>query len=181
MVLIALAASAVRGAEKLVFSDEFGRFDLSKWQHEVTMGGGGNKEFEWYTNNRTNSFVRDGALYLQPTLTSEKIGEEALNNGYVNLGSECTDNAFGGCQKDASAAGEIINPVMSARIRTKNSFAFTYGRAEIRAKLPKGDWIWPAIWFLPKNDEYGTWPASGEIDLMESRGNPSSCQAGGRN
>ena len=42
---------------------------------------------------------------------------------------------------------------------------------EVRAKLPKGDWLWPAIWLLPRYNEYGTWPASGEIDIMESRGN----------
>lgn len=38
--------------------------------------------------------------------------------------------------------------------------------------MPRGDWIWPAIWMLPKNAEYGNWPASGEIDIVESRGNP---------
>ena len=42
---------------------------------------------------------------------------------------------------------------------------------EVRAKLPRGDWIWPAIWMLPRYDEYGQWPMSGEIDIMESRGN----------
>lgn len=42
---------------------------------------------------------------------------------------------------------------------------------EVRAKMPTGDWLWPAIWFLPKNNAYGTWPASGEINLIESRGN----------
>lgn len=47
-----------------------------------------------------------------------------------------------------------------------------YGKLEVRAKLPKGDWIWPAIWLLPKDEKYGTWPLSGEIDIMESRGNP---------
>lgn len=52
-----------------------------------------------------------------------------------------------------------------------NSFAFKYGKLEIRAKLPLGDWIWPALWLLPKGDTYGYWPKSGEIDLMESRGN----------
>ena len=34
-----------------------------------------------------------------------------------------------------------------------------------------GDWIWPAIWLLPLREVYGQWPASGEIDIMESRGN----------
>jgi beta-glucanase (GH16 family) len=42
---------------------------------------------------------------------------------------------------------------------------------EVRAQLPKGDWIWPAIWMLPRWNTYGGWPASGEIDIMESRGN----------
>ena len=37
--------------------------------------------------------------------------------------------------------------------------------------MPRGDWIWPAIWMLPKNAEYGNWPSSGEIDIVESRGN----------
>ena len=37
--------------------------------------------------------------------------------------------------------------------------------------MPKGDWLWPAIWMLPQFEEYGGWPASGEIDLVESRGN----------
>ena len=60
---------------------------------------------------------------------------------------------------------------MSARLRTVNSFSFRYGRVEVRAKIPSGDWLWPAIWMLPTHNPYGTWPASGEIDIMESRGN----------
>lgn len=56
-----------------------------------------------------------------------------------------------------------------------------YGKVEIVAKMPTGDWIWPAMWFLPEHDEYGNWPLSGEIDLVESRGNPVSCKAGGVN
>lgn len=51
----------------------------------------------------------------------------------------------------------------------------------MRAKLPRGDWLWPAIWMLPKNNEYGQWPASGEIDIMESRGNDESYPNGGIN
>ena len=39
------------------------------------------------------------------------------------------------------------------------------------ALLPTGDWLWPAIWMLPVNSTYGPWPASGEIDIAESRGN----------
>lgn len=47
--------------------------------------------------------------------------------------------------------------------------------------MPKGDWIWPAIWFLPTDNAFGSWPASGEIDWIESRGNDASYKAGGRN
>ncbi len=38
-------------------------------------------------------------------------------------------------------------------------------------KMPLGDWLWPAIWMLPKKHAYGQWPASGEIDIMECKGN----------
>ncbi|KAF7778415.1 CAZyme family GH16 [Agaricus bisporus var. burnettii] len=37
--------------------------------------------------------------------------------------------------------------------------------------MPTGDWLWPAIWMLPKDEVYGPWPLSGEIDILESRGN----------
>lgn len=37
--------------------------------------------------------------------------------------------------------------------------------------MPVGDWLWPAIWLLPARSKYGQWPASGEIDILESRGN----------
>ena len=55
----------------------------------------------------------------------------------------------------------------SARLRTANKADFLYGRFEIRAKMPKGQGLWPAIWMLPTDWEYGGWPRSGEIDIME--------------
>jgi len=91
----------------------------------------------------------------------------------------CTSNQFWGCERNAGASGNYINPIMSARLRTAESFSFKYGRVEVSAQLPKGDWIWPAIWMLPTDQAYGTWPASGEIDIMESRGNDPSCSVGG--
>jgi beta-glucanase (GH16 family) len=83
----------------------------------------------------------------------------------------CTGNADYGCERDAMSGGNVVNPIQSARLRTVNSFNFKYGTVEVRAKLPKGDWIWPAIWMLPTYQSYGGWPASGEIDIVESRGN----------
>ena len=56
----------------------------------------------------------------------------------------------------------------SARIKTKNSWK--YGRFEIRAKLPAGRGTWSALWALPTDWEYGNWPLSGEIDIMEHVG-----------
>lgn len=58
----------------------------------------------------------------------------------------------------------------SARLVTKNKVDFLYGRMEIRAKLPTGKGTWPAIWMLPTDWEYGGWPESGEIDIMEHVG-----------
>jgi len=73
------------------------------------------------------------------------------------------------------ARAEIVgtNNYTSARIKTQNKKTFTYGRMDIRAKLPKGQGLWPAIWMLGNNitqQGYG-WPACGEIDIMEFLGN----------
>jgi beta-glucanase (GH16 family) len=58
----------------------------------------------------------------------------------------------------------------SARIVTKGNREFTFGRVDVRAKLPKGKGIWPAIWMLGANDSQVSWPACGEIDIMELKG-----------
>jgi len=58
----------------------------------------------------------------------------------------------------------------SARIKTLGNGDWKYGRFEIKAKLPTGRGIWPAIWFLSSENVYGNWPSSGEIDLMENVG-----------
>lgn len=78
--------------------------------------------------------------------------------------SKCTSDAFYGCKRHK------VNPISSAKIFTRD-FTFSKGRLEVRAKLPKGDWLWPAIWLLPKYETYGMWPVSGEIDVMEATGN----------
>ncbi|RAK69346.1 glycoside hydrolase family 16 protein [Hymenobacter edaphi] len=58
----------------------------------------------------------------------------------------------------------------SARIVTKGKMNYPFGRLDVRAKLPKGKGIWPAIWMLGTNDAEAGWPACGEIDIMELRG-----------
>jgi beta-glucanase (GH16 family) len=56
----------------------------------------------------------------------------------------------------------------SARISTVDRFAFRYGRIEARIRLPSGQGLWPAFWLLPQDNSYGSWAASGEIDVMEA-------------
>ena len=58
----------------------------------------------------------------------------------------------------------------SARLVTKSKGDWLYGRIEVKAKLPDGRGMWPAIWMLPTDWAYGGWPASGEIDIMENVG-----------
>jgi beta-glucanase (GH16 family) len=58
----------------------------------------------------------------------------------------------------------------SSRMVSKGKGDWQYGRFEVRAKLPKGRGTWPAIWMLPSENAFGTWPASGEVDIMEHVG-----------
>jgi beta-glucanase (GH16 family) len=58
----------------------------------------------------------------------------------------------------------------SARLRTNGKGDWLYGRVEVKAKIPDGRGMWPAIWMLHTDWEYGGWPASGEIDIMENVG-----------
>ena len=160
----------------LIFHEEFNKFDLSTWEHLKTAGNTGNNEFQYYTNNRSNSFVRKGVLYLKPTLTNDTFDDEFLFTGNLDLwgssdASYCTANRRNyGCFK-RGLNNSIINPIQSSAVRTARRFSFKYGKVEVKAKLPQGDWIWPAVWLLPRYYVYGRWPASGEIDLFESRGN----------
>ncbi len=59
----------------------------------------------------------------------------------------------------------------SARLVTDQLFATAKGRIEVKAKLPYGQGLWPAIWLLPQNDTYGSYEKNGEIDIMELVGN----------
>lgn len=58
----------------------------------------------------------------------------------------------------------------SGRILTLDKGDWQFGKVEVRAKLPQGQGIWPAIWMLPTEGIYGGWPKSGEIDIMEMVG-----------
>jgi beta-glucanase (GH16 family) len=58
----------------------------------------------------------------------------------------------------------------SGSITTRHKVDWTYGKIEVRAKLPKGKGVWPAIWMMSTDEEFGWWPKSGEIDIMENVG-----------
>lgn len=141
----------------LVWSDEFntnGAVDPAKWHHQTQLPAGGgwfNGEVQHYTNELANSFVNNGALHIV-----------AIRQPYTSQG--------------------FTKQFTSARLNSK--FAFTYGRVDVRAKLPIQQGTWPAIWMLGKNvnedggffdTNFGTssWPACGEIDIMEHGITPS--------
>jgi len=73
-------------------------------------------------------------------------------------------------RREAFTGPEGSRAFTSARLRTKGRAAWTYGRFEVRARIPCGQGIWPAVWLLPEHSRYGGWAASGEIDLLETVG-----------
>ncbi|KAH9503542.1 Beta-1,3-glucan-binding protein [Bulinus truncatus] len=136
------------------------------------MFGGMNWEFQVYTNDPKNVFTRDGNLHLQPipTVDDPRFDENFLHHGTMDVAQiwgYCTNNANYGCTREGQYG--MLPPIMSGKITSIPTLR--YGIVEIRARIPKGDWIWPAIWMMPRDSAYGGWPRSGEIDIMESRGN----------
>lgn len=139
----------------LIWADEFdidGALNSNNWFHQTQLPAGGN----WY-NNEIQHYTnrRDNSYVSDGTLKIVAKKESFTDQGYTKQ-------------------------YTSARLNSK--FAFTYGRIEVRAKLPKGVGTWPAIWMLGKNinengaywdnEGFGTtnWPACGEIDVMEHWG-----------
>jgi len=182
----------------LVFEENFDNEDAvfgpnGTFEREVNMDGFGNGEFEMTTASSNNSYVKNGFLYIVPTLTADAIGWDAVFNNTVYNITGCTFNETRSgngyiTQNGANVFDEsgylaacsavsngtlkaVINPVQSARITTRKSASIKFGRVEIKAKMPNGDWLWPAMWMLPRDNAYGVWPRSGEIDIVEARGN----------
>jgi beta-glucanase (GH16 family) len=135
----------------LVWSDEFdtnGAIDAAKWHHQTQLPQGGS----WY-NGEVQHYTN-------------RIENSSVNNGFLDITAI----------KESFTDQGQTKQYTSARLNSK--FAFTYGRVDVRAKLPFGDGTWPAIWTLGKNinedggywdNQYGTvgWPACGELDIME--------------
>ena len=102
------------------------------------------------------------------------IGGDGWGNNQLEYNTDQTSNV----RHDGDGFLRIVarqesfegNDYTSARITTKDRYEFTYGRVEARIRLPEGRGIWPAFWMLGANfDEVG-WPACGEIDILELRG-----------
>jgi beta-glucanase (GH16 family) len=132
----------------------------------------------------------------QPSRTEGLVWSDEFDGEHLDFSKwECEVNAFGGGNQELQLytdssknvrveKGLLIiqahrdNPGIqgttreysSARIRTKRRGDWQYGRLDIRAKLPEGQGMWPAIWMLPSDEKYGGWAASGEIDIMEFKG-----------
>jgi beta-glucanase (GH16 family) len=139
-----LGALSLPGGYVLVWSDEFetdGLPDTSKWAYDTYRNKDGwwNEELQYYSDARSkNSRVEDGNLII------EAHAETLDPTNFKDWGDQT---------------------YTSARLFTKGKAAWQYGYMEIRAKLPCGRGLWPAIWTLPEDG--GQWPDSGEIDIME--------------
>ncbi|WP_082591086.1 glycoside hydrolase family 16 protein [Sediminicola sp. YIK13] len=125
----------------------------------------------------SDEFDSEGAV-----LSSNWFSEEVppVNGGWYNGEQQHytarTDNAYVSngtlkivAKKENYTAYNSTKSYTSARLNSK--FAFTYGRIEVRAKLPSGGGTWPAIWTLGSNISTVDWPSCGEIDIMEHVGN----------
>lgn len=150
---------------QLVWADEFdgATLDRTKWTPEVSCWGGGNYERQCYTDRPENISVEGGLLLLK-----------------------ARKERFTGPARPPEIA-ENPNPSQtqshtSGKVRTIGKHAWRYGRIEVRAKVPAGQGTWPAVWMMPDQPAYGSWPRSGEIDILEAVNIGAKCKTceGGR-
>lgn len=146
-----LASSRSMAAQwRLVWSDEFekaGLPDAAKWTYET--GFIRNNELQFYTRDRIeNARVENGSLII------EGRKEHYRNPNYKTAGSRSRRNVE-------------FAEYTAASITTEGKASFLYGRVEVRAKLPQGKGMWPAIWMMGTNRSVVGWPRCGEIDIME--------------
>jgi beta-glucanase (GH16 family) len=152
LVLAALTTTTRADDWKLVWSDEFDEPGLpssQRWDYEE--GFLRNGESQYYTRARKeNARVENGVLIIEARKENWPV-QAADERGRRNRGGRGRDHA----------------DYTSASVTTRGKAAWTYGRVEVRAKLPRGRGTWPAIWMLGTNIGEVGWPACGEIDIME--------------
>lgn len=115
-----------------------------------------------------DDFNTDGAP--NPANWTYDLGAGGWGNGELQTYTNNAENVIveGGTLKiKAKASGASYT---SARLKSEGLREYTYGRYEIRAKLPASQGTWPAIWTLGANFSTVSWPASGEMDILEQRG-----------
>ncbi|WP_176167279.1 carbohydrate binding domain-containing protein [Mesobacillus jeotgali] len=136
----------------LVWSDEFNgtQIDRSKWTYDI-----GNWIVDEAGNGVTSGWGNNEKEYYTDASENAFIEDGKL---VIKAKKEQVSDQFG------------TYDYTSAKLKTKGLFSKKYGRYEIKAKLPTGKGLWPAIWMLPEEDKYGSWAASGEIDIMEAWG-----------
>lgn len=165
-----------------ILSDDFSAgLDTTRWLKEAEVGGFGNGQFEQTTTTDENIFIQDGHLVIKATLQDATLIDA---DSIIDLTADgtCSSDIVTNCLAATNTTnGTIVPPARSGRLSTRNSASIRYGRVEVVAQLPSGDWLWPAIWMLPRDSVYGVWPQSGEIDIAEARGNNHSYGQGGNN
>ncbi|XP_055693362.1 beta-1,3-glucan-binding protein-like [Lutzomyia longipalpis] len=145
----------------LLFEDNFDALKLDVWNREVKFPKDTeDAEFCSYQDRPENSYVRDGVLYIVPTLQTNVPGfnESAIRIGKIDFGHKCTPSTIVNNDIECVRQGggrQIIPPVVSAQLTSKNHFRFRYGKIVVRAKLPKGDWLFPEIWLKSSQNVYG--------------------------
>lgn len=109
-----------------------------------------------------------------PEKWTYEVGGHGFGNAQQEFDTNSADNAQldgqGNLRITALRQQHLGKPFTSARLNTLGKFEQTYGRYEFRAKMPQGTGLWPALWLLASDYETNIWPACGEIDIMEMRG-----------
>lgn len=120
------------------------------------------KELVWEENFNGNSLSMQNWNYELGDGCPDICGwgnneREIYSKDYVEVKDGCL----------VITADKVGDKYYSGRITTKDKFEVQYGTFEIRAKVPGGEGIWPAIWMLGDNINEVGWPGAGEIDIME--------------
>lgn len=128
-----------------------------------------NDDFEGNELNEEhwNYMLGDGTAYGNPGWGNQE------DQYYQKENARVEDSMLIITAKKESAGGKEYT---SARLSTAGKVKAKYGRIEARISLPEVQGMWPAFWMLPESDNpYGSWPCSGEIDIMEARGRVNNC------
>jgi hypothetical protein len=138
------------------------------------QGGGGEPEPDYTNLVWADEFDVDGAPNTANWGYNIGIGDNGWGNNESQYYTSRPENVIvqGGFLKiTAKAESYMGSNYTSARLVSENKYEFTYGKVEWRAKLPTGGGTWPALWMLGQNYQANPWPACGEIDVMEHKGN----------